>query len=222
MPSPATICISHATGSAGAEVGSLVAERLGLRYVDDEVIAEAAEWAELDPAFVADAERRRSFVGRLLGGIESPSPLRLPTGEPAARTLPSDADLRAVISSAVSSFTRQGGVVIVAHAASFTVNPGTALRVFVSASASTRGGRIAREREISASQAEKAIRSEDAARADYLKRFYGIDRELPTHYDLVVNTDALSPAAAAAVVAAAATFARKDEEAAEQALSRAD
>jgi CMP/dCMP kinase len=206
VASPATICISHATGSAGAEVGSLVAERLGLRYVDDEVIAEAAEWAELDPALVEDAERRRSFVGRLLGGIESSSSPRLPTGQPAARTLPSDADLRALVSSSVSSFTRQGGVVIVAHAASFTVDPGTALRVLVSASAWTRAGRVARERGISASQAEKAVRSEDAGRADYLKRFYGIDRELPIHYDLVVNTDTLTPAAAAAIVATAATL----------------
>ena len=190
-----------------------------MRYVDDEVIAEAAEWAELDPAFVADAERRKSFVGRLLGGIESPSPLRLPTGQAAARTLPSDADLRALISSAVSSFTRQGGVVIVAHAASFAVDPGAALRVFVTASASTRGGRIALERGLNAGQAEKAVRSEDAGRADYLKRFYGIDQELPTHYDLVVNTDVLSPATAAGVVAAA-TSTRKAEKAAEEALSR--
>ncbi len=206
MGSPATICISHATGSAGAEVGSLVADRLGLRYVDDEVIAEAAGWADLDPALVADAERRRSLVGRLLGGIDIPDSPRLPTGEPTARLLPRDSDLRALISSAVSSFTREGGVVIVAHAASFTVDPGAALRVLVSASPSTRAGRIARERGISASQAEKAVRSEDAGRADYLKRFYGIDRELPIHYDLVVNTDALSPAAGAAIVAAAATL----------------
>jgi Cytidylate kinase-like family len=204
VASPATICISHATGSAGAEVGSLVAERLALRYVDDEVIAEAAAWAELDQTFVADAERRKSFVGRLLGGIETPGSPRLPTGEPAARALPSDADLRALISSAVSSFTRQGGVVLVAHAASFTVDPATALRVLVTASVSTRADRIARERAIRASQAEKVVRSEDAGRADYLKRFYGISQELPIHFDLVVNTDALSPATAAAVVAAAA------------------
>jgi cytidylate kinase len=205
VASPATICISHATGSVGAEVGSLVAERLALRYVDDEIIAEAAAWAELDQTLVADAERRKSFVGRLLGGIETQGSPRLPTGEPAARALPSDADLRALISSAVSSFTRQGGVVLVAHAASFTVDPGTALRVLVTASVSTRADRIARERGIRASQAEKVVRSEDAGRADYLKRFYGISQELPIHYDLVVNTDVLSPAAAAAVVAAAAT-----------------
>jgi CMP/dCMP kinase len=202
VASPPTICISHATGAAGAEVGRLLAEQLGLRYVDDEVIAEAADWAGLDPAFVADAERRRSFASRLLGGMGGQGTLRLPTGE-AARALPSDADLRALITDAVSAIVRQGGAVIVAHAASFAVAPGEAVRVFVTASPSTRGDRIARERNLGAGDAEQALRAEDAGRADYLKRFYGVEREQPTHYDLVINTDAVSPVAAAAVVAAA-------------------
>ena len=202
MAGSQTICISHATGAAGAEVGRLVAEQLGLRYVDDEVIAEAADWAGLDPAFVADAERRKSFASRLLGGMGGGSAMRLPTGE-GARALPSDADLRALISDAVSSIVRQGGAVIVAHAASFAVAPGEAMRVFVTASPSTRGDRLARERKLDAGDAEQALRAEDAGRADYLKRFYGVDRELPTHYDLVVNTDAVSPPAAAAAVVAA-------------------
>jgi cytidylate kinase len=189
-----TICISHTTGAGGAEVGRLVAEQLGLRYVDDEVIGEAAEWAGLDPAFVADAERRKSFASRLLGGLGGQAGTRLPTGE-TARALPSDADLRALITDAVSAIVREGGAVIVAHAASFAVAPGEALRVFVTASPSTRDDRLAGARDVGA---------EDAGRADYLKRFYGVERELPTHYDLVVNTDALSPAEAAAVVAAAA------------------
>jgi cytidylate kinase len=197
-----TICISHTTGAAGAEVGRLVAERLGLRYVDDEVIGEAAEWAGLDPAFVADAERRKSVAARLLGGLGGQSATRLPTGE-TARALPSDADLRALITDAVSSIVREGGAVIVAHAASFAVAPGEALRVFVTASTSSRADRLAGERKVGSGEAEQALRGEDAGRADYLKRFYGVERELPTHYDLVVNTDALSPADAAAVVVAA-------------------
>lgn len=201
MASP-TICISHATGAAGTEVGRLVAEQLGLRYVDDEVIGEAADWAGLDPAFVADAERRKSFASRLLGGMAGGGTMRLPTGE-AARALPSDADLRALITDAVSSIVRQGDAVIVAHAASFAVAAGEALRVFVTASPPTRAERLARERNVGANDAEQAIRTEDTGRADYLKRFYGVERELPTHYDLVVNTDALSPSAAAALVVAA-------------------
>ena len=128
--------------------------------------------------------------------------MRLPTGE-AARALPSDADLRALITDAVSSIVRQGDAVIVAHAASFAVAAGEALRVFVTASPPTRAERLARERNVGANDAEQAIRTEDTGRADYLKRFYGVERELPTHYDLVVNTDALSPSAAAALVVAA-------------------
>src|SRR3954468_14050695 len=63
------ICISHATGAGGAAIGRAVAERLGFRYVDDEVISAAAEGAEVAPALVADAERRKPFVARLLGGF---------------------------------------------------------------------------------------------------------------------------------------------------------
>ena len=94
---------------------------------------------------------------------------------------------------------------IVAHAASFAVGSGDAIRVFVTASSSTRAAHLADERGIGVPDAERALRDEDAARADYLKRFYGIEAELPSHYDLVVNTDMLSPQDAAAAVIAAAT-----------------
>lgn len=40
----------------------------------------------------------------------------------------------------------------------------------------------------------------DAGRADYLKRFYGVGGELPTHYDLVLNTDRLDAETAAELV----------------------
>lgn len=111
--------------------------------------------------------------------------------------MPSDADLRALIVRAVESLGQERGVVIVAHAASFALAPGTALRVLVTASPSIRRDRLG--------ASEKAIREEDEARADYLKRFYGVEQELPTHYDVVVNTDALEPADAADIVIAAAS-----------------
>jgi cytidylate kinase len=171
--------------------------------VDDEVISEAAEWADLDPAFVADAERRKPLVARLLGGIgQEGSAPRLATGD-TARALPSDADLRNVIAAAVSSFARQGSVVIVAHAASFAVSSEGVLRVLVTASAETRIKRIAAERSTDDRDAARLLKAEDAGRADYLKRFYGVDRELPTHFDIVVNTDVLAPPDAANVIMAA-------------------
>ena len=44
----------------------------------------------------------------------------------------------------------------------------------------------------------------DAARRDYLRRFYSIRSELPTHYDLVVNTDTFTVEQAANLVVQAA------------------
>jgi cytidylate kinase len=52
--------------------------------------------------------------------------------------------------------------------------------------------------------AEKLVADADASRADYLRRFHNVDRELPIHYDLVVNTDVLTPEAGADIVALAA------------------
>ena len=49
------------------------------------------------------------------------------------------------------------------------------------------------------------MKEADAARRDYLRRFYDIDAELPIHYDLVVNTDIISVERAAAVIAQAAS-----------------
>ena len=50
------------------------------------------------------------------------------------------------------------------------------------------------------------MKEADAARADYLRRFYGVSTETPTQYDLVVNTDVFGSERAAALVAAAAGF----------------
>ena len=197
------ICISHATGAGGATVGRAVAERLHFRYVDDEVIAEAAEWADLDPAHVADVERRKPLIARLLGQMGQQGAVGLPTGD-ATRSLPSDVDLRKLIAAVLGSFADQGSVVIVAHAASFALAGRDVLRVLVTASPDTRAARVAAERKVEERTAARLLKDEDAGRADYLKRFYDFDRELPTHFDIVVNTDVLTLAGAADVIVAAA------------------
>ncbi|MGE0028215.1 MAG: AAA family ATPase [Thermoleophilia bacterium] len=177
-----TVCISHATGAGGRAVGRTVADRLGFRYVDEEVIAEAAEWADLDPSIVADAERRKPLVERMLGG-------------PAEDGAPPEAEVRALIIEVLRAFAERGSVVIVSHAASFALADRAdldVLRVLVTASPATRARRVAAGGETSARDAERQIRKEDDARADYLQRFYGVAQELNTHYDVVLNTDVLT------------------------------
>ena len=190
-----TVCISHATGAGGTAIGRAVAERLGFQFADEEVISEAAEWAEIDPALVADAERRKPLVSRLLGGFGGGSPERMPSGD-VARLVPAEADLRSLIRVVLRSFADRGSVVLVSHAASYALADRGVLRVLVTASPETRAARV--------EDGAKQIKREDEGRADYLKRFYGVEQELPIHYDLVINTDVLSTDEAAELIATAA------------------
>jgi cytidylate kinase len=77
----------------------------------------------------------------------------------------------------------------------------------VTASVDTRLRRLADGVEHDARSAPKHLREADRARETYLKRFYGVNEELPTHYDLVVNTDRMEPEAAAEAIVNAAVAA---------------
>ena len=194
------ICISHETGAGGEEVGRLVAERLGFLYVDEEVVVRAAAQAGVDPAKIASQESRQSLAARALeaiaaGGAELPA---LAGGLPVPDARESSSErLRMFIREAVVRTAARGNVVIVAHAASFALSPRDPnLRVLVAGTPEARAARLG--------EGDGAIRKADAGRRDYLKRFYEVDRELPTHYDMVVNTDRLGVEGAAELVVQAA------------------
>ena len=63
-----------------------MARELDYRYVDEEIVLRAAEKANVDPATIAEAERRKSFVQRLFDGLPNASTLMDPfsaiTGSP--------------------------------------------------------------------------------------------------------------------------------------------
>ena len=110
-----------------------------------------------------------------------------------------------LIREAIEQAAARGDVVITAHAASHALAPGASvLRVLVTASPSTRAKRVSEQAGVEIVKAERTVKAADAGRRDYLKRFYDVAEELPTHYDLVVNTDVISVDEAAAFVAAAA------------------
>jgi len=196
------ICISHASGAGGEEIGHLLADRLDLLYVDEEVIDHAARRAGIDPEQIADEERRKPLFAGLLDSLaEGGSQVLI--SSPAIMELRNEA-VRAFIRLAIREVAARGNVVIVAHAASHAVDSELRpLRVLVTGSAETRAQRVGAAQGLEDTEATKFIKKSDSGRADYLKRFYGVSAELPIHYDLVINTDALSLEQAAALIAQA-------------------
>jgi cytidylate kinase len=199
------VCLSAADGAAAEEIGPVLARRLGFLLVDEQIVARAAQEAGVEADVVADVEQRRSLIGRLLDRLPAAaagaSPLvgylPMEAADPAAM----DDQLRGLIRSAIEEIAERGSAVIVSHAASHAVGrrDGT-LRVLITASEDTRRARLAETQGVSEREAGKLLARGDANRADYFKRFYGVGAELPTHYDVVVNTDRLSPEEAADIV----------------------
>lgn len=202
------VCISASDGAGAEEIAPVVARRLGLMLVDGQIVAHAAEKAGVQVDVVADAEKRRSLVMRVLehlpasaAGASAFTPY-VPLEHP--ETGPGGDELRGLIRSAIEEIAERGSAVIVSHAASVALGrrDGT-LRVLITGSEEERRARLGDTQGLSEREAAKVLARGDANRADYIKRFYGV-AEVPTHYDLVLNTDRLSTEEAAEVVVRAA------------------
>ncbi|HEY2372932.1 MAG TPA: cytidylate kinase-like family protein [Gaiellaceae bacterium] len=207
------ICISHLTGSGGDEVGRRLADRLGFLYVNEEIVAHAATAGGLEPREVADEEKRKSLAARIIDLLAAGGgDMVAGAGAPAyVSDRPGAAEVRALIRETIEQTAARGRVVISAHAAAHALaGRSDVLSVLVTASPANRAGRLREEHQLDDAEADRQIRREDAGRRDYLKRFYDVDAELPTHYDLVINTDSLTVDDAVAIVAHAAGASRSD------------
>jgi cytidylate kinase len=211
------IAISATDGSQAGDVAAGLAEALGFRVVDEEIVVRAAAEAGVDRASIASVEQRKSVLAKLLdravagAGSTEPDFVRSVDGQIEGSTLgvqlgrsgssrPSE-ELRGLIRSAIDEFMATGNVIILQHAAAHSLaGRERVLRVLVTASVATRSARLSETLQVSAKEADGLVKKGDGNRADYLKRFYGIDHELPTHYDLVLNTDQLTPDQAAAAI----------------------
>jgi cytidylate kinase len=205
----AVICVSHQLGAGGPDVAAAVADRLGYRYVDEDIIVRAAREHGVTVTELRDAEHRPTFVSRLFSDYrrsQVAGQTRFGIHTDDLRAVATKDDLRALIRDAIEEIAAESRVVIVAHAASYALSGrADVLRVLVVAPERTRRHRVAEAHQLDDKHAQRALTESDSARADYLKRFYGVDRELPEHYDIVVNSDHVEPADLAAVIVTAAS-----------------
>ena len=201
------VCISSEDGAGAQDASPLVAEQLGFRLIDEDIVMRAALEAGVDRDVVADVERRKSMLLRVIEGLGSAGFAAgyVPADAAAGYGAPQNDDLRSLIRSVIEETASAGKAVIVAHAASHALaDRPDVLRVLITASRGTRESRLAASAGIDEREAAKIIKKGDAARADYIQRFYGVSAEAPTQYDLVINTDKLAPQEAARLIVQAA------------------
>lgn len=222
MMSCQVVTIAMSSGACAEEVAQQVAAELRFRYVNEEIISEAANRAGVTPEDVERVEHSTPLVQRVLDALaraavasdaesEAAAAMILapsPGWEDFTSTLAAPAmteRYRGLIRDVIWETAISGRVVIAAHAAGIYLTGMEALlRIFVTGSVETRARRLAADEGFSIEKARARIGHTDRERQAYLRRFYDIRQEKPAHYDLVVNTDVLSPAAAARAIAGAA------------------
>lgn len=200
------VCISRAMYTGAENIAREVADGLGFRYVDEEIVERAAQKQGVTPDQVASAERRKGLLAQVLADMADQSSdlvAYIANNKDAKR--PSD-EMRNLIRQAILETADEGNAVIVAHAASYALaRRPQVLRVLITGSefgrvmkwAPTAGG-------ASPTEAAEAIRASDAARADYLRRFHDVKHESPHHYDITLSIDSLKPASIRELVLQAA------------------
>jgi hypothetical protein len=210
------ICLARALGALGEETGHAVAERLGYQYIDDEIIDQAAERAGVSRETMAKAERPPGLLSRIVEGLalsgtnEATMAYFAGTSSyvPVHREWDPTAELsyEQLIQQVIIEIANREKAVIMAHGAAICLRGrDDVLRAFVTASPEVPAQRVQEGGGQAEKAGAKAVAASDRARRDYLWRFYAVRQESPLDYDVVLNTDNLTPAAAASIIVAAAS-----------------
>ncbi len=197
------ITISREFGACGSLVGERVAELLGWRLVDNQLVEEVARRAGMSEREVkAKEERAPTFVERLSRALAAATP-ELLTPDPVE--LPEAEEARLVkITEQVVADAVQDHAVLVGRAATAVVGRReNALHVRVVGPVAYRTQVISERLGIALEEAARRVRDIDAHRARYHRQYYNRDWADPDGYHLVVNTGWLGVERAAAVIVAA-------------------
>ena len=188
------ITISRQFGAGGSVVARQVAEALGWRVVDNELVEQVASRAGLPPERVAEREERVStFVERLARTLAAASPEVFPPADSAGAVLDvPEADLVRITETVVAEIAAQGKVVLVGRAAPAVLSrEADALHVKLVAPRAFRIRVAASRLGCAADKAASVLDNTDKMRARYLREYYRRDWDDPVNYHITINTGVL-------------------------------
>lgn len=206
------ITIGREFGAGGEQVGHIVADRLGWKFVDRHLVAEVARKLAVSEEFVEKHdERRAGFLDRLLqqlAGADFGSPQDPTIFTPPFHDAAFD-PARAVLTltqEAVRTAAADGNCVIVGRGSTYILRgePGV-LSVFLRAKVESRLRLVKELFNLDDETAGKRIRETDSHRAAWIRETFGHDWSNPAHYDMVLDTGTLGFAGAAEAVIAVAS-----------------
>ena len=196
---PFIITISRELGSGGRTVGRKLAETLGVRYSDKELIEALRNEFHLTTDAIEKLKgEKKNWFAKFLQRV-APMPKSgqvVEWDESILREYNPDVtseDIYAAEAQILQAIAQEGSCVIAGRSAFYLLKDcPNKLDIFITASHEPRVERVMRKQQLSRSEAETAIKNVDQARENYIKRFTGKSRYDLRNYNLTLNMDNLS------------------------------
>jgi cytidylate kinase len=194
------ITISREYGAGGSSVARTIAERLGWKLVDNQIVEEIARRAGMTTAEAQErVERGPTFVERLIRALAASNPELL---TPASVQPPeaADAQLKQITEQVVAESASNHAVLVGRAASAVIGRREDALHVKLVGSVEYRREVIAQRLGVSPEEAARKVRDVDAHRAEYHRKWYSRDWADAHNYHLVINVGWVGREGAADIV----------------------
>ena len=203
----AVVTVSRQYGAGGFRVARALAEALGFRLVDREIVEEAAKRTGWDPEAAKARDERAPALVEEVGMTLARAGHSIGAWPPLFAAPPSvdDRSLARATGAVIASLADAGDYVILGRGGQAVLKDRPdACHIALVGDLPDRARRIMEWQNVDEREAKERCQRVDADRAGYVRRFYGVDIRDPALYDCVLNTSRLTldDAVAVAVVAA--------------------
>ncbi len=180
------ITISREFGSGGRSIGKMVAERLGYKYYDKELVKQVALESGFDPKYIEEHGEYAPGTSGLFYGMA-------PHGVPnVMRGMSADDFLWVIQREVILRLAEEGPCVIVGRCADYILREREdALHVFIHADKKSRAERIVKLYGESDKAPEKRLHEKDKKRRVNYKHYTEREWGMSQNYDICLNSGSL-------------------------------
>lgn len=171
------ITISREYGSGGRYIGELVAQKLGLKLYDKEIIARLSESTGLSTEYIENHEQRINILDNLNNGYYY--------------NLSNNDELFLSESNLIKKLAKESCVIIGRCADYILKDQKNVKKIFIYSSMEDKIKRATKYYKLDKNKAEKEINRINKLRGNHYKHYTNNDWNNPENYDLCINSDSL-------------------------------
>lgn len=191
------ITIARQFGSGGRVIGETLAERLGVKCYDKELISIAAKESGVDPEVFSNVDEKaaNSLLYSLSMGLYSFG------SSYSSGQLPVNDRLYLLQHKLIKKIAQDGPCVFVGRCADYVLRDRSdVVKVFIYADMDYRVKRAVEHKDVKESKAEQVIAKTDKSRANYYNFYSGKKWGIAENYDLCINRTKLTDEQAVSVI----------------------